>query len=162
MRLPFNVSVTEYNKEITQQKKIFKGYIDVVFPEQTSFLNNTSKLDSFWLNLMAVDEENNAFELRKFNTIYNNYTCYSIDTSFINISTPETYQYIVKSMAWITETFSVPNEKGYFDNYDIEMIDYETTVVLNISDRERIFAINSNNLTLEVGNVYNVEICKYK
>ena len=160
--LPFNVSAAEYIGESVDQENVLSGYLDVVYPEQTCLLGDTSKIDSMWLKLVVLDDDNNSVTLREFNTKYDKHSCYSIDTSSVDINTPGTYQYSVKSLAGMTETFLVPNEKGDYEYYDVEMTDYVATASLIVSDKERLLSLGVDSLTLEVGNTYNIEIYSYK
>ncbi len=159
---PFYVSAMELDNEKDEIKETLSGYIDVVYPEQTCLLGDTSKLDSIWLQLMIIDDDNNAVALRRFNTKYDEHSCYSVDTSSVDINTPGTYQYTVKSIAGIVETFSVPNDNGDYDYYDVEMTDYEAVTLLTVGDREHVLSLNADELLFEVGNTYNVEIYGYK
>ena len=160
--LPFSVSATEYNDKAVNQEKALSGYIDVVYPEQTCLLGDTSKLDSIWLKLVVLDDESKTVTLREFNTKYDKHSCYTVDTSSVDVNTPGTYQYSVKSLAGITETFSVPNEKGDYEYYDVEMTDYEATASLIVGNKERVLSLGVDKLTLEVGNTYNIEVYGYK
>ena len=162
MCLPFSVSATEYNDKAVNQEKALSGYIDVVYPEQTCLLGDTSKIDSIWLKLVVLDDESKTVTLREFNTKYDKHSCYTVDTSSVDVSTPGTYQYSVKSLAGITETFSVPNEKGDYEYYDVEMTDYEATASLIVGNKERVLSLGVDKLTLEVGNTYNIEVYGYK
>ena len=162
MCLPFSVSATGYDDKTIDQDKVLSGYVDVLYPEQTCLLGDTSKLDSIWLKLVVLDDESNTVTLREFNTKNDKHSCYIVDTSSVDVNTPGTYQYSVKSLAGVTETFSVPNEKGDFEYYDVEMMDYEATASLIVSDKDRLLSLGVDNLTLEVGNTYNIEIYGYK